>query len=81
MATKREGFLYLHIIDLPKDERLVIPAISNSIKSITVMGSNNNLDYSVDNDHVEILYTGPLDNTWDTVIEVKVEGMPVQLRK
>lgn len=77
-ATKKDGYLYLHITNYPEDGRIIMPAIENKIRSVKILGEDEALKYTAGKGFVLIDMPETPDNEYDTVVAVEVEGVPVQ---
>lgn len=77
-ATKKDGFLYLHILNFTENQEIEIPAIQNTIKSVYVLGEDNNenISFSYRGSNITILIPDTLKNDLDTVIVLEVNGTP-----
>lgn len=77
-ATKKEGVLFLHILKYPRSREIVIPEIKNEVSSVTIMGENDELHYYDDDGSIIIELPPDSQRLYDTVIQVKVEGIPAE---
>lgn len=79
-ATKKDGYLYLHILDYPEGQCINIPAIENEIKSVSLMGnsSSEKLEYTISDKEVRITLPAKPENEFDTVIIIETDGIPMQ---
>ncbi len=77
-ATKREGKLYLHVLQFPEDGKLLVPAISNQIRCVSALGQAGALGCTAGNGFLEIDLSGVTPVEYDTVIVLEVEGIPTQ---
>jgi alpha-L-fucosidase len=76
--TKKEGKLYAHVFHWPEDNRLTIPAVSNKIGKIYLMGNTpKELKYKItDSGNMEINLPAAPDNHTDQVIKIDMQGLP-----
>ncbi len=75
-ATKKEGALYLHVLNRPSNGKISIPALKNELNSVHVMGDTNELP--IEKGEERWIITLPTDKVveYDTVIVLEVEGIP-----
>lgn len=75
-ATTKEGKVYLHMTSFSKKEEVVLPGLKNEIQEIRQMGTENTLDYELINGKICIDLSGVTEESYDTVIEITVDGFP-----
>ncbi|GAA4730453.1 alpha-L-fucosidase [Flavisolibacter ginsenosidimutans] len=72
--TKGNTILYLHVFDWPKDGKLVTPALSNGLVSVSLLGSNEKIKAKQDNGAVEIKLPDNAPNKIASVVKLEVKG-------
>lgn len=77
-ATKREGKLYLHVINWPENGRLLVPAVKNKIRSVSLMGQSGKLAYGAGDGYILIQLPESPVNEYDSVVVVELDGTPMQ---
>ncbi|MGI6264044.1 MAG: alpha-L-fucosidase [Acutalibacteraceae bacterium] len=75
-ATKKEGTLYLHVLNRPASGKITFPALKNELLGADVMGSGLRLNVEQSGDTWSITLPATAVVQYDTVIRVEVEGMP-----
>jgi len=72
--NKGNTILYLHVFDWPKDGKIVTPALSNQIVSVSLLGSNEKIKAKQEKGSVEIKLPGAAPNKIASVIRLEVKG-------
>ena len=72
--NKRNTILYLHVFDWPKDGKLVTPALSNQLVSVSLLGSNEKIKAKSENGAIEIKLPDNAPNKIASVIRLEVKG-------
>ena len=72
----RSTILYLHVFDWPKDGKLMVPGLKNSVKSATLLASRGKLKTSAGVDGVEIEVPAEAPDKISTTIALKIDGSP-----
>lgn len=74
--TTKDGKLYIHVLDWPSNNQLVIPAIVNTIHDVHMMNNTNSLTYNANSSNITITLPTSAPNALDSVIVVEVDGIP-----
>lgn len=74
-CTQKPGKLYLHVFDLPKDGRIVLPLANKATKAYLLDGGKP-LDAASDGSRVTIRTEGVAPDPAATVVAVEIEGAP-----
>ncbi len=76
-VTRKEGALYLHVFDWPKNGKLTIPALSNAHTVASLMSDPEvKLNVNVEGDQWKIELPPAAPDTIASVIKIAVGGMP-----
>lgn len=75
-ATKKDGALYLHVLNRPSNGKIIFPALRNTVLSATVLGQDVALTVEQTGDDWSITLPADAAVDYDTVIVIEVEGMP-----
>ena len=75
-ATTKEGKLYLHLLDFPKDHMAVIPKLENDILGMKLLGTDAEISYTEMKKNILLDLTGITADPYDTVIVISVNGIP-----
>jgi alpha-L-fucosidase len=77
-VTKKEAkgntILYFHVFDWPKDGNLTLPAFSNQVVSVSLLGSGERIKEKTLNGITELKLPGQAPGTIASVIKVEVKG-------
>jgi alpha-L-fucosidase len=76
VATRKDGTLYLHVFDWPKDGELIVP-LSNQAKSATLLATGKPLSTKSADGNLVIDVPATAPDAADTVIALQIEGEPV----
>jgi alpha-L-fucosidase len=77
-VTKKEASgtttLYFHVFDWPKDGKLVLPAFSNQVESVSLLGSTEKIKAKTENGVTEVKLPDAALNKIASVVKVQVKG-------
>jgi alpha-L-fucosidase len=76
VATRKDGTLYLHVFDWPKDGKLVVP-LSNKAKSATLLASGEKLSVTSAEGKLAIKVPTAAPDGADSVIALEIKGEPI----
>ena len=76
VATRKDGTLYLHVFEWPKDGKLIVP-LSNQAKSATLLATGKLLSIKSADGKLVIDVPATAPDAADTVIALQIEGEPV----
>lgn len=79
--TTKEGKLFIHVLDWPSNNQIVIDPLVNQINDIHIMNIPTSLDYSVSSSNITITLPDNPPNAYDSVIVVDLVGKPVAKTK
>ena len=72
----RNTILYLHVFDWPKDGKLMVPGLKNSVKSATLLAGRGKLKTSASADGVEIAVPAEAPDKISSTIVLTIKGKP-----
>lgn len=72
--------LYLHVFDWPKDGKLALPPIGNSVVRSAVLAGGTPVKYSVEQNVVTLQLPGNAPDPIDTVVALEISGVPRVIR-
>ncbi|GLU56813.1 alpha-L-fucosidase [Dyadobacter frigoris] len=76
VTTSKTGKLFLHILNYPKNGKLMVPGFSNQVTNISSLENKDKLDFKKTGEDIEIsLRENDLDNP-DQVLVLEYEGKP-----
>ncbi|UCC99778.1 MAG: alpha-L-fucosidase, partial [Phycisphaerales bacterium] len=82
-CTKKETAsgttLYLHVFDWPKDGKLLVPGLRNSVAGAKLLADGRELKTSPTHDGVTIDVPAQAPETIDTVVVLEVKGKPLNI--
>jgi alpha-L-fucosidase len=76
VAIRKDGTLYLHVFEWPKDGKLTVP-LSNQGKSATLLATGKPLSIKSAEGKLVIDVPATAPDAADTVIALRIEGEPV----
>lgn len=75
VATRKDGTLYLHVFDWPKDGKLVVP-LQSKAKSAKLLASGEKLSVTSSDGKLVIKVPATAPDAADSVIALQIEGEP-----
>jgi alpha-L-fucosidase len=76
LCTAREGKLYLHVFDRPKDGVLKVQGLTNKVTKAYVLTSKKKCKFEQTDEQISVILPDTQTDSLDTVVVLKIQGKP-----